>query len=202
MIKNSSYADFFTFVKLEIISVMMFTITYLLITGNKNAFCYSMLIVSIIAGATVNPIAIGLSPIKGTEISYAIQEIKKEDEQALWIGNTNITGQYLIANGVNCLNGVNEYPNFKFLNKVDPDRKFDEVYNRFAHISVALGDELNFELLAGDAYVVTLTYQNIKDLEIEYIYSNQKYNEDIISNFNLETRYCNDETGQYIYQVK
>lgn len=202
LIKNSSYADFFTFVKLEIISVMMFTITYLLITGNKNAFCYSMLIVSIIAGATVNPIAIGLSPIKGTEISYAIQEIKKEDEQALWIGNTNITGQYLIANGVNCLNGVNEYPNFKFLNKVDPDRKFDEVYNRFAHISVALGDELNFELLAGDAYVVTLTHQNIKDLEIEYIYSNQKYNEDIISNFNLETRYCNDETGQYIYQVK
>lgn len=202
LIKNSSYANFFTFTKLEIISVMMFTITYLLITGNKNAFCYSMLIISIIAGATVNPIAIGLSPIKETKISGVIQEIKKEDEEALWIGNTNITGQYLIANGVKCLNGVNEYPNFNFLNKVDPDKKFDEIYNRFAHISVALGNELNFELLAGDAYVVTLTYQNIKDLEIEYIYSNQKYNEDIISNFNLETRYCNDETGQYIYQVK
>lgn len=93
---------------------MMFTITYLLITGNKDAFCYSMLIISIIAGATVNPIAIGLSPIKETKISNAIQEIKKEDEQALWIGNTNITGQYLIANGVKCLNGVNEYPNFNF----------------------------------------------------------------------------------------
>ena len=202
LIKGSIYNDFFTFTKLEIIGVVMFIITYLLITGNKKAFCYTMLIVAIVAGATVNPIAIGLSPIKETKISAIIQEIKSEDEQALWVGNTNITGQYLIANGVNCLNGVNEYPNFGFLKKVDPEEKFNQIYNRFAHISVALGEETNFQLIAEDAYVVTLTKQNIEELEIEYIYSNQKYTEEVISKFDLESKYSNEQTSQYIYQVK
>ena len=180
---------------------MMFAITYFLITGNKKAWCYVMCIVAVVAGLTVNPISRGISPITNTEISKVIQEIKKEDENALWVGNSNISGQYLIANGINCLNGVNSYPNFKWLNTVDPEGKYNEVYNRYAHIHIKFGDETNFELLVADAYQVTLTYKNLEELGIKYYYSSEKCSEDVIREFNLETKYSNDNNSQYIYEI-
>lgn len=201
LIKNSSYISFFSFWKLEIFIVMIFAISYFLITGNKKAWCYTMLIVAIVAGITVNPICIGLSPIKDTEVSKQIQSIKENDKNATWIGNSNITGQYLMANGVNCLNGVNTYPNFKWLKVVDPDGKYNEVYNRYAHIHIKLGDETNFELVAPDVYQATLTYQNLIDLEITYIYSSEKYSINDVEKFNLKELYIDDEIKQYIYQI-
>lgn len=200
LIKNSSYASFFNFTKLEIFYVMMFSITYFLITGNKKAWCYVAIIIAIFAGATVNPICIGLKPINETDISKAIQEIKQKDENALWIGSSNILGQYLIANGVNCLNGVNTYPNFKWLNVVDSEGKYNEIYNRYAHIHVAIGDETKFELLAPDAYLVSLKYDDIKNLNIKYLYSNQEYSKDIVDKFHLENRYSDKGRNQYIYE--
>lgn len=201
LIKNSSYAEYFDFTKTEIWSIIIFTITYFMITGNKRAWCYSMCIIAIIAGATINPICIGLSPIKNTQISKEIQEIKSTDEDALWAGNSNITGQYLVANGVNTLNGVNTYPNFKWLKIVDPEGEYNEIYNRFAHIHINLGDKTNFTLLAADSYLATLTYDNLKELGVKYYYSNVKLSDDLKEKFRLEIKYENDNNQQYIYVV-
>ena len=201
LIKNSSYAGYFDFTKIEIWSIVIFAITYFMITGNKRAWCYSMCIVAIIAGATINPICIGLSPIKNTQISKEIQEIKSSDEDALWAGNSNITGQYLVANGVKTLNGVHMYPNFEWLKELDPEGKYDEVYNRFAHIHIALGEETSFSLLAPDSYLATLTYEDFKKLGVKYYYSSTKCSDEIIDEFKLESKYSNDENNQYIYLI-
>ena len=201
LIKNSSYAGYFNFTKTEIWSIVIFAMTYFMITGNKRAWCYSMCIVAIIAGATINPICIGLSPIKDTKISKEIQQIKSDDKDALWAGNSNITGQYLVANGVKTLNGVHMYPNFEWLKELDSEGKYDEVYNRFAHIHIALGKETSFSLLAPDSYLATLTYEDFKKLGIKYYYSSQKCSDEIIDEFNLESKYSNDENSQYIYLI-
>ena len=143
----------------------------------------------------------GISPIKDTKISGIIQQIKEEDNTALWAGNSNITGQYLVANGVNTLNGVHTYPNFKWLNTVDPEGKYNEVYNRFAHIHIALGEKTEFNLLAADSYVATLTYEDLKKLEVKYYYTNTELSEETINNFNLECKYSDQERSQYIYTI-
>lgn len=201
LIKNTSYSTYFNFTKYEIWAVIIFALTYLFITGNKKAWCCTMCLVSIIAGATINPICIGISPIKDTKISGIIQQIKEEDNTALWAGNSNITGQYLVANGVNTLNGVHTYPNFKWLNTVDPEGKYNEVYNRFAHIHIALGEKTEFNLLAADSYVATLTYEDLKKLEVKYYYTNTELSEETINNFNLECKYSDQERSQYIYTI-
>lgn len=201
LIKNSSYAGYFNFAKTEIWSIIIFAITYFMITGNKRAWCYSMCVIAIIAGATINPICIGISPIKNTEISKKIQEIKSDDKDALWAGNSNTTGQYLVANGVKTLNGVNTYPNFNWLKTVDPEGEYDEIYNRFAHIHISLGDKTEFTLLAADSYLATLTYDNLKELGIKYYYSNVKLSDEIKEKFKLETKYDNENKQQYIYIV-
>ena len=158
--------------------------------------------IALVAGVTVNPINRGTDVLYKTEIAQKIQEISSKDESGLWIGNTNLAGQYLVANGVKTLNGVNSYPNFEWLNIVDPEGKFNEVYNRYAHIFINLGDETNFELEAPDVYRATLTSQNIKDLGVKYYFTNQKCDENTQQDFNMEEIYANLEKSQYIYQIK
>ena len=200
LIKNSTYRAFFTEIKLEVLFFMLFVLTYTLIRTNKKAFCYSMCIVAILAGAAINPIASGTDIFYKTNVAKQIQEIYQSDKEALWLGRYNWSGQYLAANGVNILNGVNIYPNFDWLTIVDPEGKYNEVYNRYAHIGIILSDKTEFTLLTQDSYEVRLTYQNIKDLKVKYYFTDTKLSEQIQKEFHTEVKFENQEKNQYIYQ--
>lgn len=203
LIKQSGYKEFFnSMLKYEIVFTMIFTMTYFLIMGNIKKWAYTMVIIACIAGATVNPIAIGIAPVNKTGISKEIKKITAEDKNCLWIADSNITGQYLIANNANCLNGVNTYPNFKWLNIVDPNKEYCDIYNRFAHIGIKLADKTEFTLLAPDSYIANLTYQNIKDIGAKYYFSTSKMSDEIVKKFNLEEKYVNTQRSQYIYLIK
>lgn len=200
--KNSIYTDFFTPLKYEISLSMVFSLTYFTITGKTRQWAYVMIIIAIISGVMVNPLSIGINPINKTNISEQIKNIESEDKGALWAGSSNITGQYLIANGIKCLNGVNTYPNFSWLKIVDTDGKYDEVYNRFAHISITLSEQTNFQLIAPDAYTAYLTYKNMKDIGVKYYFSLSKISNEIEKLFKLQLKYCDEERNQYIYEIK
>ncbi len=202
LVKASSlYAEYFTVIKLEILAIMIYAITYFLIRGEKKAWCYVMCIISIIAGITVNPIVSGIKVIYDTEISKEIRQIKSEESDAIWMGRHNLNGQYLIANGVKCLSGVNTYPNFDWLKVVDPDGNYNEVYNRFAHINIILGDKTEFRLLGEDIYDAELTYKNLKDLNVKYYFTNTELTQEIREKFHITDKYIVKEKNQFIYQI-
>ena len=201
LIKNSIYKEFFTFIKFEALSIMLFTMTYFYLRANKKAFCYFMCIIAIVAGITVNPIVRGTKVLYETDISKQINKIHEEDKEALWLGKYNWSGQYLLANGVKVLNGVNTYPNFDWLKVVDPDGKYNEVYNRYAHIFITLSDKTEFILNTADSYEAKLTYQNLKDLGVKYYFTNAKETSEIEKEFNLEIKYDNSDKNQYIYII-
>lgn len=201
LIRNSEYRQFFSLIKLVILAIMLFAMTYFYIRANKKAFCTIMCIIAITAGLAVNPIVMGTKVLYETEISKQINEIHEEDKDALWIGKYNWSGQYLLANGVKVLNGVHTYPSFDWLKTVDPDGTYNEVYNRYAHIFITLSDKTEFELKTADSYEAKLTYQNLKDLGVKYYFTNSKETAEIEEQFNLEIKYSNDEKGQYIYII-
>ena len=93
LIKQSSYNEFFTTIKYEILLPIVFLITYFLIRGNVKAWSYTMCVVAIISGAIVNPIVRGIAPINKTDISNEIKKIYNEDKEALWIGENNFNGR-------------------------------------------------------------------------------------------------------------
>lgn len=202
LIKQSQYNDFFTPLKIKISLAMIFLLTYFLIRGKVKEWCVVIFTTAIIAGATVNPIAIGISPVNNTNLSKEVKKIVEEDKSSLWIGSRNIEGQYLVANGVNCLNGVHTYPNFNWLKIVDPNGEYNQIYNRFAHISITLADETSFQLLAQDAYNALLTYDDLKKIGAKYYLTFSKLQEETIEKFNLEVKYSDSEKNQYIYQIK
>lgn len=202
IVKNSGYASFFNPLKYTIVFTVLGALTYFLVMGRTKLWAATIIGVAIISGCTVNPIAAGIAPVTDTTIAKEIREIAAKDKEALWIGNSNVSGQYLISNGVNTLNGVNNYPNFGWIKIVDPERVYDEVYNRFAHISITLSDETSFELTAQDSYTAYLTYQNLKDLGVKYYFSNTEVLNETIEKFKLNRIYSNEEKQQYIYEIQ
>lgn len=199
--KNTKYADTFNTFKLVVLATAIFCMNYFLLSSNKKAFAYVMILISLVAGAYVNPISRGIDVITQTELAKTAVSVAKEDKDACWIGGTQVNAQYLIANGIKVLNGINEYPNYDWINILDPNHEYEEVWNRYAHILVELGDETKFKLMSPDLYVLNLTYDNLKQLNIKYYYTNEKANEEKIEKFSLDTLYENDVTGQYIYKI-
>lgn len=200
--KDSNYKDFLTPLKNQIFLSIVFALTYFMITGKTKQWSFVVLIVTMISGVTVNPICVGISPINDTNISKQIKIIQSEDKEALWIGSSNITGQYLVANGVKCLNGVNTYPNFDWLKLVDPDEEYNQIYNRFAHIGITLSKETRFQLLSADSYTANLTYEDVKKIGAKYYFSLDKMSNEIEELFKLKLRFCDEEKNQYIYEIE
>jgi hypothetical protein len=201
LIKWYNYDVYLDSTKQLILIPILFFMNYLFITKNRKAFLYLIFILTFISGIIINPIEKGTDVIYNTKTSAEIQKICDENKDSLWIGNTNINAQYLIANGAKTLNGVNYYPNLNWINKIDPEGKFEKVYNRYAHISVDLGNETNFTLISEDSYKVQMTYKNLKEIGINFILSSQSFSENIMNNFNLKVLYSNDFEKQYIYSV-
>ena len=202
VLKNSIYYSYFSIIKLEIALLTVFALTYSLLSINKNCYCFIIIIIALVSGATVNPIVSGIKIFNESEIYSEIQKIEQSDEGALWIGNSNISGQFLMATGIKVLNGINVYPNFDWLNIVDSEKKFEEVYNRYAHISIELGEETYFELIQPDFYVATLTSKDIENLGIKYVFSLQEYDQKIVEQFKLKAMYMNKDKNQYIYKFE
>ena len=106
-----------------------------------------------------------------------------------------------MMNGAKTINSTNLYPNLKLWIKIDKNGKYENVYNRYAHIGIILAEKTEFRLLTTDSYEVDLTYQNLKDLGIKYYLTDVEYSESEKNQFHLTVKYENTEKGQYIYQV-
>ena len=190
-----------TYARYLIIFAIAFFMTYSFIRFHKKTFCVIIITVSIMAGATVNPIVQGIDVLHKTELATQIQKVVEQDKGAKWIALNNVYAQYLIANGAKTLNGVNRYPNHKMIDILDPNKEYEEVWNRYAHIIINLGYETKFNLDAKDVYDITLTYDNIKDLGIKYCYVHIKLDDKIIKDFKLEEVFARTDVNQYIYKI-
>ena len=160
-----------------------------------------MIIMSILVGGYVNPITIGTAPLTKTQIAQSAVRIAKEDPDGIWMGLSNVNSQYLIANGIKVLNGINQYPNYNWINIVDPEHKYEEVWNRYAHILVFLDNETSFELKSSDLYIFHATYKNLKDINVKYYYTDVRRTKQEVKDFKLEPLYEDDKAGQYIYKI-
>lgn len=194
---NSSYFDI---TKKLILFVVIFLMTYNLLNTNKKGFSYILFLITVCCGLVINPVNVGTDVIFGTNTSKEIRSIvKNSDEKPIWIGNSDFDAQYLIANGAKVLNGVNYYPNKMMLSILDPDGKYEDIYNRYAHISVELTNEndVKFILTNPDAYTIMLDKDDFDALNIKYYYTSEQLDESIMELYNLELIYNGE--GKFIY---
>ena len=192
---------------LAILLTGFFTIIlFAVILNNKkiNTLLYSILIaISIFICATVNPLSMGLGSIYNKPISEEINNISNNNTDGIWIAaNANLyQSNFALANGAKIINSVNFYPQMELWKKIDPDLKYKNVYNRYAHFTIYLtNEESKFELLQPDYIRLMLNVNDLEKLQINYILSIEQNLNDF-SNNQVTISKIYDEDGSCIYKI-
>lgn len=153
-----------------------------------------------ITGLSINPIMVGLDAITSKPVYAEIQKIVKEDPSGRWAGLDNIvSGNYLIACGAPTINSVNYIPNMELWHKLDPKGEYDEIYNRYAHFILSLGDgeETDYNLIQADLMQITVNEKDFDLMDLDYIYCNAP----VAGKWAGKMELIYEHNGSYIYKV-
>lgn len=106
--------------------------------------------------------------------------------------------------GAKTLNSTSVYPNIDLWSKIDKDHKYEDIYNRYAHIFITLVDndeETTFELLAPDVIRIFMTYEDLKALDVKYIVRGAKFEPYDITNEEFKLEEVHKDENYVIYKV-
>lgn len=102
------------------------------------------------------------------------------------------------------MNADNFYPDLDLWSKLDVNKKYFNIYNRYAHINLVLTtNSTSFKLLHPDSIQINLNISYMKKMNIKYILTKTNLNTVFKNNdiyfYNI---YSKDKDGLYIYKVK
>lgn len=172
----------------------------------KYLFVCGMVFVMIMAGVPVNPLRKGVGVIYDSDIIKTVQEINAK-EDGKWI--TEELGfpiaNYLLMAGVPVINCTNTYPDMERWQQIDQENKYEDVYNRYAHIGIKIRKEESeygekFKLMNSDAFDVYLLPEELKKLDVKYIFTVNELEKFNTEGMIFEKIYSG--YGYFIYQLK
>lgn len=183
-----------------IIIAGMVILGYLMLSKYQKLFIGSVVILMMVAGATVNPVARGVTALTGHPLEQKIREIANENKDEYWLAlNSIVLQQMAIANGARTLNAVNFYPDYEKWKLIDPDKKYDDVYNRYAHIVVSLTDgETEFQPGAtADNFALKMSCEDLTKWPAKYLITAGKLQ---VCKDDFRELYDDTESDYYIYE--
>lgn len=176
-------------------------ILMLLYFDTKKLALSGILGLVLFASIPINPIITGTSDIYNHPSAKKISKIVKKDKDAYWLGYNNILyPSYLIANGAKTINAVNYYPDFKKWKIFDPNKKYENVYNRYAHIitKFSTNGKNKLEKLTDDSILISLNIETVIKLKVKYIFSGEKLK---INNEKYYLKKLYQDSNCYIYEI-
>lgn len=206
LILKENFKEFINIYMFIIMNIVFIPIVYMLLlndkkTNKKLSIC--LIILSLFAGGTVNPISKGTNVLKEKPFAKEVQKIVKGDKNGKWItvSSNYAIANYLVANGASTINSTNYYPNLSLWHTLDKEKKYENVYNRYAHILIELTNEdTNFELITQDTIKLNINIEDIDILKIDYIVSQEKI--DILESSTMTFDNIYAEDGIYIYKLR
>lgn len=186
---------------LAICSFLM--IAFLTLLNKVNLAIYIFICMIVISGFTINPIAYGASAIYNHPISTEIEKII-ESNDSNWIALDSLLAQnFLLANGAKVVNSVNFYPDYGKWERVDANKQFDDVYNRYAHMTTYfVNDNFNVSVFSPDHIHLFVNFDVLKKWEVKYILANRNYDEIFNQiNMNYEKIYIDNKDNHIIYKL-
>ena len=163
---NQSTENFFTATEINIVTAIIVA-AYLLIRYKEFPYT-KMALYLLLAGISmtnlkVNPVTKGLDPVLENPLYKMVAEIHKQDPKARWalFGNMRLTN-LLKAAGIDVFNSVKFVPPMKDMQVLDPTKKNDSVYNRYAWMTMDSKQLLQYYSTPGvkDTAILKLAYQD------------------------------------------
>jgi hypothetical protein len=173
---QTMYPTFMKYSYVALVTVLIVSVGVVLLCRVKSSIRNSVISVFtlaiVICGISVLPIVRGYDGLYRKPASEAVQNIVEADPDAKWIGYGNIiTPQFLIANGAPTINSVNYIPNMELWGKLDPEGKYNEVYNRYSHIILGFtDDETTFSLVQPDLMNLDINYSDLEKTGAKYVF--------------------------------
>ncbi len=182
-----------------VIIVGLLVLGYLMLKGHQKMFLVGMTALVVISGMTVNPVARGVSALFGHPLEQKIHEMAEEDGKAYWLAVAdNKLASLGIVNGARMLNATNFYPDYEKWNLIDPEKEYDEVYNRYAHINVVLTEgETKIDLMRADSMKLELGCKDLRKWPVKYLVTAGKLTS---CKEDYEKIYADSEGEYYIYE--
>ena len=121
---------------------------------------------------TVHPVMKGLGVVYSKPFAKEVASIVENEPDARWVMlNDIVRPNFLIACGARTINSTNFIPNTGMWEKLELE-EYEEIYNRYAHVAIELTEEnSSMELIGMDAIRVKLNYNQLKDMDVDYIVS-------------------------------
>ncbi|WP_167006147.1 hypothetical protein [Mumia sp. ZJ430] len=96
----------------------------------------TLLVASLAVGAGVNPLYQGVFDLRtDTAAGRALTEIAERDTDAAWVGvGTPASMAAVFSAGVPGYSGVQTYPSEEMWDRIDPDGRYEDLWNRLAHV--------------------------------------------------------------------
>jgi hypothetical protein len=144
----------------------------------KTAIFGTGITLAVLPNLTLNPLAVGLSPITENVIYKEVQDVAKTAPDARWVVLGSQYISYMVtATGVKLISGVKFIPSRNIMKVLDPTMKRDSVYNRYAHtvyntyIDPAHPDSVVFQNPFEDGYNVSLDpcSPKLKKLNVRFV---------------------------------
>lgn len=148
--------------------------------GRVDALAPAMLLAFSIAAAylggfKVNPVVLGAGGVEGKVALSAVRDASTDRDVWAAVNADARLGNAPLAVGRKTIDCVNVYPNLELWRKLDPTGAFEQVYNRYAHVSISLvadrGQTPLFQLMAPDAFTVTVTADELRILGVTRVLS-------------------------------
>ena len=142
-----------------------------LLRVNRPLFLGGYLACSLLTGAFVHPLCVGASPLLHKQVAARAREIQREFGAGRWLTNEKSRAQLLIANGLACVNGIHFTAQTALWLAIDPARRFESTWNRYAHVSAEVipGDASRAELQSRDQFVWKLCRADLDRLHVRYL---------------------------------
>lgn len=185
-----------------ITSIIIFTfLIFFALKGYVNQLLSFGMMFVLIGGFLVNPIARTLAPIYEKQTSKEISKINNENP-GKWVALDNkIGGSLLYANGVQSFNGVHYYPDLNMWEKLDTDKEYEEIYNRYANVVVSLTTEkTKFILIHQDLIEINLNIRDLDKTGIKYILSDKELDDFNKNGIIFKELYSSKADNSYIYE--
>jgi len=135
----------------------------------------ALIVVSLIGGASVNPLMQGISAVTEKPVYSEIQKLQAEDG-GIWIG-TWPTSNYMIMAGAPTINSTNIIPALGRWEMLDPEGKYMDTYNRYAHVVIGFNKEKTVFGKGGEMIGIEIGLNDLKKLGVKYILVNDSTNE-------------------------
>ncbi|MGO5372191.1 DUF7657 domain-containing protein [Holdemanella porci] len=206
LICKYSFPDYLNKYWMILLFILIFFLSFYLMTNYKGKgfkkFEILISVVSICFGICVRPISIGLSSVYAKPAAQEIQKIVSTDPKSKWVTIGGIeTPSFTVMCGAPTITFVNTYPNLKLWHTLDPNKKYEKIYNRYEHVKVLLTQEkTSFELIQSDYITLKLSYKDINKAKVKYIFANGD------CDINFDNGYVSfdkiyDEDGAKIYKL-